>query len=222
VSSRADRVPWLTVVVASVTAAGLLVQELVPGTLTALERTPAATWAEPWRWLTALLTQDGWLAGGVINLAGLVLAGIAVERLVSRWTWMTAYVGAGLVGQAIGHAWQPVGAGNSVAVCGLVGLLVVLLATGRVDGALPRLVPPVWCGALAAGVWWPLVVVGSVVGSLATGVLRERPWSRGLVVASCLLSTVVLLVARDIHGGTLTAVMVVSFLAVRVGAIDIL
>jgi rhomboid protease GluP len=216
------RFPWLTATVALVTAAGLVVQELVPGTLSGLERSPAATWDEPWRWVTALLTQDGWLVGGLFNIGALVLAGIAVEQVVAPRVWLTAYVGSGLVGQVVGHYWQPVGAGNSVAVCGLVGLLAVLLAGGLVDGALPRLVPPVWTGALAAAAWWPLVVVGSAVAMLVNGPLRERPWSRRLAGTFCVAATLVLLASRDIHGGALAVALVVSTVAVRVGAIDIL
>jgi membrane associated rhomboid family serine protease len=214
-----EEVPWLTVAVATLTGAGLVVQELVPGTLGALERTPKTSAGEPWRWLTSLVVQDGWLAGGVFNIAALVLAGIAVERLVARRVWLVAYVGGGLVGQVFGRYWQPVGGGNSVAVCGLVGLLVVLVAfdgLDGVDGQLPRLVPPVWCGALAAAVWWPLVVVGGVLGSLVGGPVRERPWSRALGAAFCGVCAIVLIAARDLHGGTLVVAMVASVAAVMV------
>ncbi len=214
--------PWLTIAVATVTATGLLVQELVPGTLTALERAPAAIDGEPWRWVTSLVVQDGWLAGGVFNIAALVLAGMSVERVVSRWVWLAAYVGGGLVGQVFGHYWQPVGGGNSVAVCGLVGLLVALVALARIEGQLPRLVPPVWCGALAAAVWWPLALAGAVVGALTGGPIRERAWSRPLGAGFSAVCAVALLVARDVHGATLVLAMAVSAVAVRVGAIDIL
>src|SRR5215213_228991 len=59
-----------------------------------------------------------------------------------------------------GYAWQPHGAGNSVAVCGLAGALVVALLAGS---PVPRLVPMVllyWCGALLSVRWGagPLVV----------------------------------------------------------------
>jgi membrane associated rhomboid family serine protease len=217
-----QEVPWLTVSVAILTGAVLVVQEVVPRTLAALERTPEATSGESWRWLTSLLVQDGWLAGGVFNIAALVLAGTAVERLVAPRVWMVAYVGGGLVGQVFGHYWQPVGGGNSVAVCGLVGLLVVLTASGEVGGQLSRLVPPVWCGALAAAVWWPLAVLGAVVGRLVGGPVRDRRWSRALAAAFCAVCAIVLLAARDLHGGTLVAAMLAASVAVRLGAIDIL
>jgi rhomboid protease GluP len=220
--SRAKSLPWLTITVAVVTAGGLLVQEMVPGTLAALERTPAATDGEPWRWATSLVVQDGWLLGGAFNIAALALAGIAVERVVGRRVWLLAYVGGGLVGQAFGHYWQPVGGGNSVAVCGLVGLLVVLLAFARIDGQLPRLVPPLWCGALAAAVWWPLVFIGAATGTSIGGPVRERTWSRPLGVAFSVACAVVLLAAQDLHGGTLVVAMLASVMAVKVGAIDIL
>jgi rhomboid protease GluP len=220
--SRTTSLPWLTITVAVVTAGGLLVQELVPGTLAALERTPAATDGDPWRWVSSLVVQDGWLLGGAFNIAALVLAGITLERVVSRGVWLVAYVGGGLLGQVFGHDWQPVGGGNSVAVCGLVGLLVVLLAFGRIDGQLVRLVPPLWCGALAAAVWWPLVFVGAALGTSIGGPVRERTWSRPLGVAFSVACALVLLAARDVHGGTLVVAMLASVVAVRVGAIDIL
>jgi len=51
-----------------------------------------------------------------------LIVGGAAEQVVRRRAWITAYVATGLVGQLFGQAWQPVGAGNSVAVCGLAAL----------------------------------------------------------------------------------------------------
>jgi membrane associated rhomboid family serine protease len=205
------RFPWLTLVVAVLTVAGLVFQELVPGTLADLQRDPAAWHGEPWRWLTALVVQDGGWLGGALNVGFLLAAGIALEQVVRRTAWLVAYVGTGLVGQLVGHWWQPVGGGNSVAVCGLVGLLVVLVAHGQEGpGPLPRLTPPIWCGALAGAVAWPFIALGAVVGVVATGPGRPQPWSAYLLVGWCAACALVLLVARDVHGGALTFALLVS------------
>jgi rhomboid protease GluP len=205
------RTPWLTGLVAAVTLLGLVVQETVPGTLAALQRSPAALHGEPWRWVTSLVVQDGWLAGGAINVAGLLLVGIAAEQVVRRSAWITVYVGAGLVGQAFGHAWQPIGAGNSVAVCGLAALLVVTVARRRAEPMpLQAFAATLWCGALASAVWWPLVIVGSVLAVLVNGPARSQRWTPYAVVAFCVGCAVVLLLAEDLHGGALGVALLVA------------
>jgi hypothetical protein len=205
------RTPWLTGLVAAVTLVGLVVQETVPGTLTSLQRSPAALHGELWRWATPLVVQDGWLAGAAINIGGLLLVGTAAEQVVRRRAWLTAYVGAGLVGQAFGHAWQPVGAGNSVAVCGLAALLVVTVARGRA-GPMPlqAFAATLWCGALASAVWWPLVIVGSVLAVLVNGPARNQRWTAYAVVAFCAGCALLLLLARDLHGGALGVALLVA------------
>jgi rhomboid protease GluP len=207
----ASRFPWLTLTVTGVTAAGLLAQELLPGTLTALQRSPAGVHGEPWRWATALVVQDGWLVGGLSNIAGLVLVGFVAEQVVRRTAWLAAYVVTGLVGQVFGHWWQPVGAGNSVAVCGLVALVVVMLARGRrAPGPLPYLAPSLWCGLLGAAVWWPLVLLGALTGWVAGAPSRDPAWSAALVATFCTGCALLLLAAGDLHGGALSFALLVT------------
>ena len=55
----------------------------------------------------------------------LALVGIAVERRHTRAEWIVLYLTAGIVGELVGLDWQPHGAGNSVAILGLAGALVV-------------------------------------------------------------------------------------------------
>ena len=209
----AIRFSWLTLAVAAVTAVGLLVQEQVPGTLTALQRSPAALHGEPWRWATSLVVQDGWLVGGLFNLAGLVLVGWAAEQVVRRSAWLAAYVVTGLVGQVFGQWWQPVGGGNSVAVCGLVALVVVMLVRGRrAPGPLPFLAPSLWCGLLASAVWWPLALMGAVTGWVAGAPTRDPVWAAALVGTFCTGCALMLLAARDVHGGALGFALLVAAL----------
>jgi membrane associated rhomboid family serine protease len=205
------RAPWLTVLVVAVTTAGLLVQETVSGTLEHLERSPAAWHGEWWRWGTALVTQDGHVPGGVFNIAGLLLVGAAAEQVVGRRAWLSAYVGAGLVGQVIGHWWQPVGAGNSVAICGLAAVLGVhLVRHSSARTALGVWTPVMWCAALASSGWAPMLYVGIAACLVAAGPLSRRSWTAYVATTSIVASTVVLVADRDIHGGTLAVALVVA------------
>ncbi|HJU02126.1 MAG TPA: rhomboid family intramembrane serine protease, partial [Actinomycetes bacterium] len=146
--ARAGRFPAVTAVVFAVTAANSVLGLAVPAVLDALERTPDGLHGQWWRLVTALFVQDGGVLGTVSNLAFLALLGVLAERLAGPWWWLAAYFGAGLAGELAGYAWQPTGAGNSVAVCGLAGLLVMALLAGT---RLPPLAPMAvlwWCGAV--------------------------------------------------------------------------
>ena len=79
----------------------------------------------------------------------------------------------GLAGETAGIFWQPVGAGNSVAVCGLIGALASWqLRRGNIP-ALARFVFPVVCfgGAVLLianhDIHGPPLLVGGAVGSFA-------------------------------------------------------
>jgi membrane associated rhomboid family serine protease len=208
------RRPWLTLSVAAVTAVMLVVQETVPGTLGHLERAPAAVHGDWWRWITALVVQDGHWAGGISNLVGLLLLGTAVEQVARPAGWLAFYLGGGLVGQVFGHYWQPVGGGNSVANCGLAALCVAVALRRR--GDVPRIVlaaPAYWCGALAAVLWVPLVFVGVAVGALVSGPLAGRSWTRWLVAGEAVVVAAVLLADTDLHGGSLSVALVAALLA---------
>jgi rhomboid protease GluP len=68
-----------------------------------------------------LVQSDGW-PQLLFNFAALlVVTPIAARTLGNRWT-LVVYVVAGLVSHLVSTAgWSPRGAGNSVAICGLVG-----------------------------------------------------------------------------------------------------
>lgn len=199
-----------------ITAAGLLLQETVAGVLADLQRSPAAWHGDWWRWGTALVTQDGHLPGGLFNIAGLLLVGAAAEQALTRRGWLVAYVGAGLVGQVVGHWWQPTGAGNSVAVCGLAAVLAVqLVRRPSSPTALGVWAPVMWCAALAAAPWPPMLYLGLVVCLLATGPFARPPWTSYVAGACVLASAALLILDRDIHGGTIAIALVTA--AVRPG-----
>jgi membrane associated rhomboid family serine protease len=76
----------------------------------------------------------------VSNLVLLAVFGTVAERVFGRWRWLILYFGCGWFGQFMSYVWlNPVGAGNSMCVAGLIGGLatVVLVAPSRYGVVLP-------------------------------------------------------------------------------------
>lgn len=123
--------PWTavkaTAAVFVVTAIVTGLQLIFPSVLETLRRDPEALRAgEWWRVVTPLFVQsDGW-PQIITNGLGLLLVGPFVERALGSRVWLLLYFGAGLVGEVAGYAWEPHGAGNSIAICGLLGALYLL------------------------------------------------------------------------------------------------
>lgn len=151
------RIPWLTLTVfalTSIVTAAMYLKWPELGPL--LERDPRMLHGEWWRFATTwFVLTDGW-AQIVINSIGLLAYGVLVERTIGRVWWLFAYVGAGLAGEVAGIFWQPVGGGNSVAICGLIGLFSVWQAVSRKSLGPPRLL-----GAMA----WGGIALWLVLGS---------------------------------------------------------
>ena len=123
------RLPWLTLAVFAVTSLVTGAMLVRPEIGTALQRDPQILEGEWWRFVTTwLVLTDGWVQI-VVNSLGLLIFGTLVERRHGRVWWAVAYVVAGLAGEIAGIFWQPVGGGNSVAICGLIGLFAVGLTT---------------------------------------------------------------------------------------------
>jgi membrane associated rhomboid family serine protease len=209
------RVPVLTLVVFVVTGLVNLAQWLHGGLLADLERTPAGQHDQWWRTGTALLVQDGGLPGTVANLACLLILGAAAEQVVGRFRWLLAYLGAAAVGELAGYSWQPVGGGNSVAVCGLAGILVIAMV--RRAPALPTYAPfavMLWAGVLLANVWWPLAIVGAIaafpVVRASVGGPRARLAAGVLALLFMTAIGVVLVLLDDIHGAAALAGLVLG------------
>lgn len=200
------RRPWVTLVVFVITAAVTTLQLTVaPGLPRDLERTPAGMHGDWWRTITSLFVQDGGVQGAVSNLFFLVVLGVIAERVVPRGRWLVAYIGAGLVGEFAGYAWQPIGGGNSVANCGLAGLVAVAILWR--DCRMPVIAAPillVWCGVLLATWSFPLLLVGVVAAVIATPVSRSGRRGFGVVVFVAATATAVALIAvRNIHGAAM-------------------
>jgi Rhomboid family len=206
-----QRPPVVTAVVFMVTATTSVLGLLIPGMLEALQRTPQGLHGDWWRTFTALFVQDGGVVGTLSNLVFLLVMGVLAEQVLGAWRWLVCYFGAGLVGELVGYAWQPRGAGNSVAICGLAGALTVALVAGA---GVPRVAPVVlayWCGALVGSRWGPglllVGVAGGVVVQVALG--RGLPVGRPVAVAAAMVA-LVLLAAKDLHGAAMVAGIVIA------------
>lgn len=80
---------------------------------------------QPYRLVTALLVQDGWLGGAIWNLAALLWIGLLAEAVWGWRRWILIALVSGIGAQVWGWLVQPVGAGASVLVFGLAGSLLV-------------------------------------------------------------------------------------------------
>ena len=167
--TAAASLPVATVGIALLTAAGAAAQAAFPSLLGLMERDSVRIAAgEIWRVGTALLVQDGGLPGTVFNLGCLVAVGTIAERLWGPAKWLLLYFGCGIAAELIALAWQPVGAGNSIAVMALAGSLCALGASGGGRALLPALAG-LSCGlALAAmrDIHGGALLLGALAGGL--------------------------------------------------------
>jgi rhomboid protease GluP len=118
------RWPWLTLAVALTVGLGRLAIELHPDCLDLLARDPRMLRSgQLWRAVTALFVQDSDVVGAAFNLFWLLVLGVAAERRMTRRQWLTVYFGGGVLTEFLALAFQPNGAGNSIAFCALAGAL---------------------------------------------------------------------------------------------------
>lgn len=202
------RFPVLTTVVAAAMLGMALVQAAVPGMLRDLGRTPAGLHGDWWRSLTSLVVQDGGVAGTVFNLVGLLAVGTVAEQALVWWRWLAQYFVVGVAAEFVGYAWQPVGGGNSIAVCGLAGG--VALALWRRDPRLPAFAGPVaalWSAAMLATLgrygWIPAAVLGTATVNLHRVLGARGTDTRRLFAAVVPVAGVILCAWQNIHGAAL-------------------
>ena len=204
------RWPWLTAVMVVVLLSMAVFQAIDPHILGELERTSAGLHGDWWRTVTALFVQDGGLFGAASNVLFLGLVGALAEQIVSRPRWLLHYFGVGLFTELVAYALQPVGGGNSIAVCGLTGA--VALATWRKDPRLPRAITApilvIWTGALVAMVP-SLALWAAIAAAVATGILirYQQAHEPPLQLAALVVAATGMLLAAlgNIHGVALLA-----------------
>jgi rhomboid protease GluP len=102
----------------------------------ALERDPGGGW---WHCLTALLVEsDGWQQI-IFNYAALVVIAPFAERMLGSRRAALVYLVSGIAAQAVSTAgWHPVGAGNSVALCGQLAACATLYIVRGLNSTLRR------------------------------------------------------------------------------------
>jgi Rhomboid family len=232
-------VPVLTLAVAAATVLVSVAGLLSPGLRADLQRLPGELAAgEPWRLVASLLVHDD-----VVALAGnmvlLVVIGATAEARFRRAWWVALFLAGGLTGELAGLRWEPTGAGDSVAVFGLLGgLATASLLSGVRDACHERGETPertTGRAGLALGLAWVVALIagdlpgvaGTVVfaGLAAAASLGVRAHHAGrlpagtdrALAAAVGAGAVVLLVLTDIHGAALAAGMVAGLAAARGG-----
>jgi membrane associated rhomboid family serine protease len=206
------RRPWLTVGVLATTTAVSTLGLVDHAVLHELERRGGELAdGEPWRLVTSLLVHDSWLAL-LANLVLLALVGIAVERRHARAEWIVLYLAAGIVGELVGLDWQPHGAGNSVAILGLAGALVVDALQRRDPAFVPLGYTTVVLVTLGAadvgGIGGTVIIVLAYLAAGASFAAIQRatrvPSSAGPILGAVTVGVALALVALgNIHGPAL-------------------
>ncbi|MFB9683164.1 rhomboid family intramembrane serine protease [Amycolatopsis plumensis] len=178
------RRPYLTAAVFAVTLACGIAQLVHPPLYDAVHRDAARIDNGEWyRLVTGMFFQDGRALGLVFNLVTLAVVGAFAERVFGRARWLLLYFGCGLFGQFVSYVWlNPVGAGNSMCVAGLLGALtaVVMMASRRYG-----VVPPVQLRVLA----FALPVLAVVDTALHDN--HGLPALLGMALGFCLLPRLV-------------------------------
>ncbi len=74
-----------------------------------------------WKLVTPLFVQGDGATGAIVNTITFLLVAPVAERVYGRRRMLLMYFIPGLIGQAVGFLWDTPGAGNSVAIAGLIG-----------------------------------------------------------------------------------------------------
>jgi rhomboid protease GluP len=170
-----SRVPPGTAAFITVCVFFAAIQELHPEWPALAGRDPARFAAgEWWRIITALFAYDDGPVQKLGIVFGALLLGILAERKIGSAEWLVIAFVSGLAGQIVGLWWQPVGAGASVAVAGMLGAVATWLAWPRTQ------VP--WFARIGA-----VVVLALAVGLVVMHDLHGPPIFVGAAVAALFL-----------------------------------
>lgn len=196
--------PVVTVVVAVCTAIVGLLQFWWPPLLGYAERSPAITDGQWWRLGTALFTQDGGWFGGISNIIALLILGTLAEQFLSIPRWLIVYFATGLITEFVGLWWQPIGAGNSIAVCGLAAALCIGIAIK--DPRLPwwtSIAIIYWLAVLASTQWPPLAIPILIFAAITPALHNHKLNVVYPVVTIAAVLTAALCIAQNIHGAAM-------------------
>ena len=171
----------VTAMLAVVVAVPSVIGLLVPEVLHALERdTERIADGQVWRLITSLVQQDSGALGLIGNVTALLVIGSVAEQLLGGRRTALTFLGVGTLAQLPALAWQPVGAGNSLANFGLAGAvaLLALVDRRRLGAARAGAVLTILIGVgltATTDVHGPAVLLGA----LSVAPLLAGPGSRG-------------------------------------------
>lgn len=162
------RLPLVTLLIAAITFTVSAIGNIVPDVLDTLARDRDLLLdGEWWRLVTPLVVQDGGWVGTAFNIFTLLVLGTIVESLFDRRVLVVVYFSAGLVSELFAYTLlQNQGfAGNSEAVLGLAGLLVV-------SSIVSRAIPLRAIGAIGLVAGLSLVITANLHGvGFSTGAI---------------------------------------------------
>jgi membrane associated rhomboid family serine protease len=212
----------MTAALFAVTAIPSLLQFAYPALETNLRRDPALIRAgEWWRLVTSLVVQDGGVLGTVSNLGFLLVLGVLAERVIGGRRLLALYLAGAVFGQAAGMLFDTVGAGNSIALCGLAGGLMIA-ARRQAEATLPASVGVFFSLAVAVSAfaepWSSYAFIVAVVAGILVVRLRDRlpRWAypmMGLIVG------VALSVVANLHGPAILGGLVVGLALSKADAV---
>lgn len=205
-----ERKPVIAVAAIGVAAVAAVVQYAVPSVVPVLEREPGVLEAgQWWRLVTPLLVQTlGWYQV-VTNLVTLAVVGVVAERLFGRWRWAVLFAAGTIGGQIAAYAWREPGGGDSIAICGLAGGVVVWLLAGRRDASWWA-VGAVVCYVAALTGWGFGGIRAAAVAALAAVLVLCLVRARGVVLVGAVGCAVALAATADLHGVSLLSGMAVA------------
>lgn len=209
------RFPVLTVVATVVAVAAAVAQYAIPAMIPALQRVPGGGVPDGqwWRLVTPLAVQTlGWYQVAA-NLVTLAVVGGAAERLLGRGWWLALAAAGTIGGQLSAYYFRDDGGGDSIAICGLAGGVIALLAIRPAAGTRFAHRAVVWYVAALTG--WSFFGFRAALAALVVAVAGLAvlhwlgvPGASWLPLACCAACAVALAGPdRDPHGASLIAGM---------------
>jgi membrane associated rhomboid family serine protease len=210
--------PIVATTAVGVAVVAAIVQYAVPSVVPVLQREPGVLAAgQWWRSVTPLLVQTlGWYQVAT-NLVTLALVGVIAERQLGRLRWGVLFAAGTVGGQVAAYAWLEPGGGDSIAICGLAGGVVVWLLAARPEASRWDVGVVVCYVAALTGWGFGGIRAAAVAVVVATLALYLVP-GRRVVLLGAVACALALTVAADLHGVSLLSGMVIALLITRPGS----
>lgn len=197
-------VPVITATAVGVAIAAAVVQYTVPSAVPALQRLPGAPDLDQWwRLVTPLFVQTlGWYQV-VTNLVTLAVVGVVAEWRLGRWRWTVLFLAGTVGGQIDAYVRHEPGGGDSIAICGLAGGLVIWSLAGDTG----RWAVAVVTCYVAAITGWDLFGIRAAAVFVAVACVALWAVPARVVLLGAVACAVVLAAQADLHGVSLVSGM---------------